>query len=55
MICIALQLSVRMEISGWLVDHKPTKAGWRFAIMDSGGRFVMMDGMVVKLGLSVDS
>ena len=55
MISIALQLSVRMEILGWLVDHKPTKAGWRFAIMDSGGRFVMMDGMVVKLGSSVDS
>lgn len=44
-----------MEILGWLVDHKPMKEGWRFATMDSGGQSVMMDGMAMKLGLSVDS
>lgn len=31
------------------------KAEWRFATMDSGGQFVMMDGIPTKLSLSVDS
>ena len=31
------------------------KAGWRFVTMDSGGQFAMMHGMVMTLGLSVDS
>ena len=31
------------------------KAEWRFAIMDSGEQSVTMDGMAMKLDLSVDS
>jgi hypothetical protein len=47
--CASLMQCVQMVASDWLEGFLPSKEEWRFAMEETGGLYVMITGMQMKL------